>query len=97
MFPWVRNLTTITSVHSADVGMSTYFKGPAMGYINSTPGNMETNQDINNNGINGISVDNGRVLPGSRVYADMEGQGPGHNERQKDAVEMRTTEASWLE
>ena len=45
MFPKVRNLTTITSVHSADIGMRAYYKGPGMGYIDSTPGNMETNQD----------------------------------------------------
>ena len=74
MFPYVRNLTTITSVHSADIEMSAYFKGPAMGYINSTPGNMETNQDINNNDVNRTSVDNRRASPGSRVCGEMEGQ-----------------------
>ena len=100
MFPWVRKLATITSVHSADIRMSAYFKGPAMGYINSTPGNMEPNQDTNNSGINGTSVNNRRALPGSRVYVEMEGQGPGsrhqatgHKGRQEDAAEMGTTAA----
>ena len=80
--------------------MSSYFKGPNMGYINSTPGSMETNQDINNNGINGTFVDNRRASPGSRVYGEMEGQGPGcchqatdHNGREEDAAEMEPTEA----
>ena len=42
---------------------------------------METNQDINNNGVNGTSVDNRRASPGIQVYAEMEGQGPGsHNQ-----------------
>ena len=63
MFPWERGLTTITQVRSADIEMSTYFKGPAMGYTNSTPGNMATNQEINNNGINGTSVENRRASP----------------------------------
>ena len=94
MFPWENSLTTITTVHSSDIEMSTYFKGPAMGYINSTPGNMETNQEINNNGVNGTSVDNRRASPGSQVFAEMEGQGPGshhqatgQNGRQADAAE----------
>ena len=71
-----------------------------MGCINSTPGNMETNQDIHNNGITGTSVDNKRASPDSRVYAEMEDQGPGshhqatgHNGRQENAVEMEATEA----
>ena len=87
------------SVHSADIRMSTYYKGPAMGYINSTPGNMETNQDINNNGINGTSLDNRSALLDSRVYTKMEGQGPGghhqatgHNGREEDAAEIWPTE-----
>ena len=31
----------------------------------------------NNSGVNGTSVDNRRTLPGSRVYGEMEVQGPG--------------------
>ena len=100
MFPWERSLTTITPVHLADTEMSTYFKGPAMGYLNSTPGNMETNQEINNNTLNGTSADNRRASPCSRVYTEMEGQGPGghhqatgQNGRQEDAAEMWPTEA----
>ena len=61
---------------------------------------METNQDINNNGVDGTSVDNRRASPGSRVYPEMESQGPGghhqatgHNGRQEDAAEMGPTEA----
>ena len=80
--------------------MSAYFKGPAMGYINSTSGNMETSQEINNNGVNGTSVYNRRASPGRWVYAEMEGQGPGshhqatgQNGRQEDAAEMGPTEA----
>ena len=80
--------------------MSTYSKGPAMGYINSTPGNMETNQYIINNGVNGTSVNNRRASSGSRVCGEMEGQGPGsrhqttdHNGREEDAAEMGPTEA----
>ena len=79
VFPSVTSLTTIISVHSADIGLSTHFKGPAMGYINSTPGNMETNHDINHKGVNATSVDNRMASPGSLVYAEMEGQGPGSN------------------
>ena len=78
----------------------TYSKGPAMGYINSTPGNMDTYQDIITNGVNGTSVDNRRVSSGSRVCGEMEGQGPGgrnqatdRNGREEDAVEMGPTEA----
>ena len=41
--------------------MSTYSKGPAMGNINSAPGNTETNQDIINNVVNGTSVNNRRT------------------------------------
>ena len=71
-----------------------------MGYINGTPGNMETNQDIINNNVNGTSVDNRRASSSSRVCGEMEGQGPGdrhqaidHNGRDEDAAEMRPTEA----
>ena len=71
-----------------------------MSYINSTPGNMETNQDIINNGVNGTSVDNRRASSSSRVCGEMEGQGPGgrhqandHNGREEDASEMGPTEA----
>ena len=80
MFPYVRNLTTITSVHSADIGMSTYSKGPTMSYINSTPGNMETNQDIINNGVNRTSVDNRRASSSSRHQAT------GHNGRSRNGT-----------
>ena len=60
-----------------------------MGYINSTSGNMEKNQDINNNSVNGTSVDNRRALPSSRVYPSS-----GHNGRQEDAAEMGPAKAS---
>ena len=80
--------------------MSTFFKGPAVGYINNTPGNTETNQDISNNSVNGTSVDNRRASPCSRAYGEMEGQGPGgphqatdHNGRKEDAAVMGPTEA----
>ena len=70
-----------------------------MGYINNTPRNMETNQDIINNGVNGTSVEKRRALPGNRVCGEMEGQGPGghhqatdHNGREEDAAEMGPTE-----
>ena len=79
--------------------MSTYSKGPAMGYINSTHGNMETNENIINNGVNGTSVDNRRASSGSQVCGQTEGQGPGrrcqatdHNGREEDAAEMGSTE-----
>ena len=64
--------------------MSAYFKGSGIGYINSTPGNMETNQDISNSGIAGTSVDNKRTSPSSRVYPEMEGQGPGKFKKEMD-------------
>ena len=71
-----------------------------MGYINSTPQNVETNQDIINNGVNGTYVESKRALTGSRVCGEMEGQGPGghhhatdHNGREEDAAEMGPTEA----
>ena len=80
--------------------MSTYSKGPAMGYGNNTTGNMETNQDIINNGVNGTSVNNRRASSGSRICGEMEGQGPGsrhqetdHNGREEDAAEMGPKEA----
>ena len=75
--------------------MSTYLKGPAIGYINSTPGNKETNQDTNSNGVNGTSVDSRRALPGSQVYGEMEGQGPGgcHQVTDHNAAKMGPTEA----
>ena len=69
-----------------------------MGYRNSTPGNMETNQHIMNTGVNGTSVDNRRALSGSRVCGEMESQGPGsrhqatdHNGREEDAAEVGPT------
>ena len=102
VFPWIRNLTIITSVHSADIGMSTYqyFNDPVTGYINSTPVNMETNQEINNSSVNETSVDNRRSSPSSQVYPEkqdglVEGQGPDgchqatdRNARQEDVAEM---------
>ena len=88
-------MTTITSVHSADIGMSTYFKGPTMGCINSTPGSMETNQDINNNIRIGTSVDNRRASPGSRVYAEMEGQGLVAVIKQLAIMEDKRMQKNW--
>ena len=70
-----------------------------MGYIYSTPGNMESNYDINNNHINGTSVGNMRASAISQVSPEMEGQGPGgrhqttvHNGRQEDTAEMGPAE-----
>ena len=64
-----------------------------MGCINSTPGHMETNQDTNNNRVNGASVENRRAWPGSQVCGEMEGLGPGghhqateHNGREENAT-----------
>ena len=69
-----------------------------MGYINSTPGNMETNQEIINNGVNGTYVDNRRASSDSRVCGEMEGPGEhhqatDHSGREEDAAEMGPTEA----
>ena len=71
-----------------------------MGYINSTPGSMETYQDIINNNVNGTSADNRRASSGSQVCGETEGQGPGsrhqandHNGREEDAAEIGPTEA----
>ena len=71
-----------------------------MGYINSTPGNIDSNQDIYNNGIDGTSMNNRRASPSSQVYPEMEDQGPGghhqatgHKGRQEDAGEIGSTEA----
>ena len=71
-----------------------------MGYINSTPGHMQTNQHIIDNGVNGTSVDNRRASSGSQVCGEVEGHGPGghhqatdHNGREVDAAEMGPTEA----